>query len=257
MNISTAKRLVALCLADPVNAMLYDRADKLTLGQTHHGIDHAYQVLDLAKVITDEMHLKHPKLLDEWTRFVVIPLAAFYHDIGRGLVERQHAKAGANWVMNKLPGYHVDGESFPIEIIKRIARIIVRHQSKTVAEMGFDDPAWAIVVMADKCVGDENRVRYWKRLVLRIATALGVPHLPLRFEGSEHDRVNYAIKSWDIHFQEDAFQLELQIDQRVCNPELILDTFKSRYEACAKAASYLGYKFVVAFNGQPFLVQHS
>ncbi len=257
MNISKAKRLVSICLADPVNVKLYDKADKMTTNQTHHGIDHAYQVLDLAKVIADEMHLRHPGLLDDWTRHVVIPLAAFYHDIARGLVERGHAQAGADWVMNKLPGYHVDGESFPPEVIKRIARVIVRHQSKTVAKIAFDDPAWAIVVLADKCVGDENRVRAWKRFVLKIATACGVPHLPLRAEGSEHDRVNFAIKSWDFQMEDTNLVLDITTDSRVCDPKLILDTFKSRYEACSKAAAYLGYKFVVAFNGQRFLVQLS
>ncbi len=257
MNLSKAKRLVAICLDAPVNATLYERADKLTSSQTHHGIDHAFKVLDLAKVVTDELHQRHPGLLDDWTRHVVIPLAAFYHDIGRGLVERGHAKAGAEWVMNRLPGFQIDGESFPMDVIKRIARIIVRHQSNTVAKMEFDDPAWAVVVFCDKCEGDEARVRYWKRLVLRVATALGIPHIPLRFEGSEHDRVNYAIKGWDVVFQDTTFQLDLQIDLRVCQPELILNTFKSRYEAAAKAAQYLGYKFEVAFNGQPFLVKPS
>ncbi len=250
MKLAKTKQIVADCLADPSVIRLYADADKSTKGQTHHGLDHAYEVLDLAKVITADLHARHPAMLDDWTRSVVVPLAAFLHDIGRGIAEHGHAKTGAKWAVTNLPRYQVDGERLPSEHIKRIARVIAKHQSKTVLSMDFNDPAWAIIVLADKCVGDEGRVRFWKRVLLRTFTALGVPWLPLRQHGAEHDRVNFAIKSAILRLEESTgrFVLDVTMDRRVCGPELVLEVFKDRYKACRKAALYLGYEFVVSFK---------
>lgn len=248
MKLALAKRVLAECLTDRSVIKLYADADKATKGQTHHGLDHAYEVLDLAKVIAADLHERNPVLLDDWTRSVVVPLAAFLHDIGRGIAEHGHAKTGAKWAVENLPRYKVEGETLPGEHVKRIARVIAKHQSRTVLAMDFNDPAWAIVVLADKCVGDEDRVRFWKRVLLRTFTFLGIPWVPLRQQGAEHDRVNFAIKSAVLRLEDARFVLDVTMDKRVCGPELVLDVFKDRYAACRKAAAYLGYEFEISFK---------
>src|SRR5688572_2353341 len=102
MELQKALLLVAACYTDPEIERLYEAGDKLSSHQTKHDIDHACQVRDLARKISSEISARQPNLLDAWTKDVVIPLAAYLHDIGRAIDVDEHASAGAKWTKKYL-----------------------------------------------------------------------------------------------------------------------------------------------------------
>lgn len=252
MELTKAKQLVQWVLKDPHIQELYKQGDKLSSKQTKHDINHAYQVLEMARKITDQVKGKAPKL-DEWTCEVIIPLAAFLHDIGRAINVENHAAAGASWSRDYLSVLTLpeDTETLPRETVKRVARIVANHRSESVLNREINDPAWAIVVIADKCVGDEDRVRPFTAFVLSILTFLRMPWLKLRSDG-DHDRVNYAIKEVNLVCDEQDMVLQLSLDRRVCGPQLVYGLYGSRFWACGRAAKYLGYQFRLEFNGERY-----
>jgi hypothetical protein len=268
MELIKAKLLVAQCFSDPEISALYAAGDKLSRHQTKHDIDHAEQVRDLAVRISSGLNGRKPGFLDEWTTDVVVPLAAYLHDIGRAIDVDEHAKAGAKWTRDylrrlRLPG---DTETLPTPVINRIARIVACHRSQIVLKMPFDDAAWAIVVLADKCVGDEERVRPVRAAVLSVLRFFRATWIPLR-KGGVHDRANFAIKKADVVFRNKPAPannlklgdicLDLTIDKRVCDGSLIMGLYSDRFQACVKAADYLGYDFRLVFNGETFAFQNA
>lgn len=252
MQLSKAKEMVEWVMHDPQIQELYRQGDKMSSKQTKHDINHAYQVLSMAQQITAQVKTTVANL-DDWTCEVIIPLAAFLHDIGRAINVANHAAAGAAWSRDylstlSLPG---DTETLPQETVKRIARIVANHRSESVLNREFNDPAWAIVVIADKCVGDEDRVRPFTAFFLSILTFLRMPWLKLRSDG-DHDRVNFAIKQVQLVCDEADMVLQLTLDRRVCGPQLVYGLYGSRFWACGRAAKYLGYQFRLEFNGERY-----
>ncbi len=244
--------LVESCYQDPRLLKLYDAGDRLSRSQTKHDANHAYLVRDVAVELVRQLREhKCPEPLDEETASVVIPLAAFLHDIGRGVDVEDHAGAGAR-LMHK----YLRDSGFPEHIVKRVCRIIACHRSKVVLSRELDDPAWAIVVIADKAVGDEDRVRPLRAKLLRIMRFFGAARL---WQG-EHDRVNFAIKEAHLVVDGDdrsldpgAIVLKLRIDEKVARPDEIYSLYGERFHACGRAAQYLGYLFRLEFNGIRFV----
>lgn len=254
MELKDARGLVSACLKDPYIESLYEKGDKLSSSQTKHDIDHAFEVMNLANKVTEQLHSRNPGMFDDWTREVVIPLAAFLHDIGRAVSVEDHAKAGAKWSQEYLSSPRLslaNGENLPREVIKRICRIIACHRSRVVLKQDFNDPAWAIVVLADKCVGDEERVRPHRAFILSLLTPLGLAWVPIRKNGV-HDRANFAIKSADLVLDEFQMVLKVDMDNRVCEPSLIYSLYGERFKACVKAAAFLGFMFRLEFNGERY-----
>jgi len=254
MELLKAKKLVALCYVDPEIDRLYAAGDKLSSHQTKHDLDHARQVRDLAAKISGGVNARKPGALDEWTTDVVIPLAAYLHDIGRAIDVDEHANAGAKWSKDYLSRLRLDAddaETLPVAVVNRIARIVACHRSSIVLKMPFNDPAWAIVVLADKCVGDEERVRPVRATILSVLRLFRATWIPLR-KGGVHDRANFAIKKSDVSFADGEICLDLTIDTRVCQAKLIYELYTDRFQACVKAADYLGYAFRLVFNGERF-----
>jgi hypothetical protein len=249
--------LLAKCFADPEIERLYQEGDKLSSHQTKHDVDHACQVRDLAGKVAVEIRAREPGLLDDWTFDIVIPLSAYLHDIGRAIDVGDHARAGAKWTkkyLSRLTLSDEDRETLPVAVINRVARIVACHRSEIVLKMDINDPAWAIVVLADKFVGDEERVRPWHAFLLSVLTAMGTPWIPIR-RNSQHDRANFAIKKSGASFGEAEIRLDLTIDERVCKPSFIIDLYNDRFRACLKAADFLGYHFRLVFNHRRFSYQ--
>lgn len=253
MELHKALLLVAACYTDPEIERLYAAGDKLSRHQTKHDIDHACQVRDLARKISSEISASQPHLLDAWTKEVVVPLAAYLHDIGRAIDVDEHANAGAKWTKQYLSRLRLpsDTEALPAPVINRIARIVACHRSQIVLSHSFNDPAWAIVVLADKCVGDEERVRPVRAAILSVLTLVRATWIPLR-KGGVHDRANFAIKKSELVFSKTEVGLALTVDRRVCDPQLIYELYNDRFQACVKAAAYLGHQFTLVFNGERF-----
>lgn len=253
MSLAKARLIVTRCLTDPELQALYAAGDKLSSHQTKHDLSHALAVLQTARQIVTIV-TERGYSLDQWQTDVVIPLAAFLHDVGRAIDVADHAAAGAHFALGYLRKLKVDDndqETLPDNVVKRICRIIACHRSETVLKQEINDPAWAIVVIADKCVGDEERVRPIRARVLAILTWFRLSWIPLR-KGGVHDRVNFAIKEAKLVGEENNLVLKLTIDQRVCKPKLVFDTYADRFRACAKAAEFLRCKFLLNFNGTIF-----
>ncbi|MGD9679683.1 MAG: HD domain-containing protein [Candidatus Obscuribacterales bacterium] len=253
MLIEKAQALVSKCIADPEIVALYEKGDRKSRHQTKHDIDHALQVMRLAEKIANMLQVERKAMFDEWTISVVIPMAAFLHDIGRAFDVDDHAKAGAKWAkgyLQRLTVSEADREVLPVEVINRICRIIAMHRSSVVLKRDFNDGAWAVVVLADKCVGDEDRVRPDKAMVLEALTTLRLLWLPLPI--SVHDRANFAIKRADVELRDREIVLVVDLDQRVARPDLIYNLYGDRFYACAKAAKFFGVAFLMEFNGVTF-----
>lgn len=174
------------------------------------------------------------------------------HDIGRAISVEDHARAGAKWSRDflktvSLPG---DNETLPIETVKRIARIVACHRSQIVLNRPFNDSCWAVIVLADKFAGDEDRVRPGRAFVMSVLTLFGLSFVKLRHDGI-HDRVNFAIKEVDVLLRGNELLLRQVLDPRVCPARLVLDTYSDRYLACHKAAAYLGLRFVLEAESRP------
>ena len=250
MLLEKAERLVALCFEHPLVIECYKRGDKLSSNQTKHDIGHAFEVLAVGYKALEIVDARFPDLLDEWTRKVVLPLGLFLHDIGRCINVDKHDVAGAQWVMENLPNITIDGESLPLDIIKRVARIVACHRTSRYVNVKFVDPALDIVIIADKCVGDEARVRWQRRLVYWFLTAIGYPEKGDNMrEGGIHDRVNYGIKNSDFELDGDIMVLRMSVDPRVCSAKEIYELYGDRYRCVVMAAGKLGFGFELEFDG--------
>ena len=258
MELIQAKAMVTSIFGDEELLALYAKGDELSHSQTKHDANHAFQVRDLAQKLTAEYAKRFPGKLTEWEIDVIIPLAAFLHDIGRAINVDNHAKAGAK-AMNTF----LRDKGFPDDVVKRVCKVIACHRSSIVLSREFDDPCWAIVVIADKCVGDEDRVRPGPAMKLRVLRFFSA----VRFwRGSPHDRINFAIKQPEVIVdggdnieskEAGAISLKLDIDEKVASPADIYKLYGERFHACGRAAGYLGYVFRLEFNGKRFAYDKS
>lgn len=261
-DLERAVKLAQECSADPVVLRLYDEGDSMSSAQTKHDRAHAFAVRDVSLALVKEYESRFPGKLDDWTAKVVIPLAAFLHDIGRAIDVDNHAVAGAAVVNIYLRRLRL-----PREVIRRICRIVALHRSRQILNMEFDDPAWAIVVIADKCVGDEERVRRTQASKLKVLRLFGLARHNL-WKVSEHDRVNFAIKKAHLIVDSDeglqslgeaaqqvsgVIVLKLTLDERVAPAQEVSTLYEDRFHACGRAAQYLGFVFRLEFNGVRFL----
>lgn len=252
---SNARKLRDFIFQDPTVRQLYAQGDQLSASQTKHDEGHAFQVLAVGLALVAEIHKRMPDIFDEWTREIVIPAALFLHDVGRAIDVDNHAKAGAKWAKGYLTELGFDKTT-----VRRICKIIACHRSSLVLKpnsfraANYGDAAWAVVVIADKAVGDEDRVRPEKLKELR---KLRKKRQLKQWTGSRHDLINYAIKGSalivdgrdDSQSDPGAIVLKLRIDKLVCQPFDIYDLYRDRFHACGKAAQYLGFLFRLEFNG--------
>jgi len=246
MLLSKAKQLVEHIFAAPLISELAIKGDKLSSHQTDHGMTHFLEVVKIARLLSQRLLTEKPGMLSDWETEIIIPLAALLHDIGRAINVDDHAAAGAKWSRDFLLSATLNGdtETLPRKSINRICKIIACHRSNVVLNREFDDNCWAVVVLADKFAGDEERVRPGRALALAILTHFGLPFIPLR-KGGIHDRVNFAIKDARPLLSKEDLVLHLTIDPRVCDSKLIVDTYADRYLACHRAAKHLGLRFQI------------
>lgn len=252
------KNLVPRVYEDPEVLALCDEGDRKRASQTKHDRNHLVLVRDVAVSLTAEIDRLLPGKLSSHVRKVIIPVAAFLHDIGGGIDPDNHASAGAKWSRSYLKRLGFDKET-----VNHIARIVACHRSEVVLKpksfrrANFVDAAWAIVVIADKAVGDEDRVRPGPAKEL---TRLRDEHRMHEWTGSEHDQVNFAIKSAELVLDgrgagapdPGAIVLKLRIDEQVSTPEQVYHLYGKRFHACGKAAQYLGFLFRLEFNGERY-----
>ncbi len=255
---------------------VYRWGDKNSYAQTKHGIEHANDVRDLAVRMAAAVATRYPGRLDHWTQHVVAPIGAFLHDVGRSIDVANHDIAGAKWANTFLrecknfQGCRILSD----EVVNRLVRIIQCHRGKRFNKMRMVDPALDLVVLADKCIGDEDRVRWLQRTYLEGLRWVGLTWVPEYFEGLKnqyptcwgwlpidkgvvHHRINFAIRSASLDLDSDSedMVLKLKLKPNVMSPSEIFgnDYYADAYHACSRAAKHLGFKFRLEFNGERFL----
>jgi hypothetical protein len=247
----------------------YAEGDLRRAGQTKHGYaEHAIPVVNESRAIADQIRLQRPGLIDDYTYHVILPFGALLHDIGGCLSIDEHDKKGAQLMMQYLPQLTLPGdtETLDFESVKRISRIIAYHRAgRYLKHKKFQDHALDIVLLADKSVGDEDRVRPWKAFVLGLLTKMRLACIPLQNNG-EHDRINFAIQSSKlvaIDGREMVLQLKVKDEVLKDCPllfwrrkvksiyEVIFEHayYKKNFHSMERAAANLGYDFYLEFNG--------
>lgn len=252
------KTLVPQIYSDPVVQDLCAEGDRKRSSQTYHDLTHFKLVRDVANSLAATINESVPGMLTAHVRDVIIPVAAYLHDIGGGINPDDHARVGAQWTRKYLKKL-----GFAANDIREISRVVACHRSEVVLKprsfnrKNFADAPWAIVVIADKAVGDEERVRPGPAAELTRLRSQNKMH---EWKGSEHDQVNFAIKSADLVVDgrgkgatdPGVIVLKLRIDEEVAKPELIYRLYGKRFHACGKAAQYLGFVFRLEFNGERY-----
>jgi hypothetical protein len=245
---------------DPEILNLYDQGDKLSSSQTKHDVGHAFSVLNTARYLTDELHNRFPGLLSDEARQVIIPAGAFLHDIGRAVDVDDHAEAG-----KKVTQDYLSRKGMSNKMVARIAAVVACHRSNQFLGISIEAlkkfPELAIVVIADKCVGDEDRVRPGRAFALRIFRMLGVARTNW-WDNAEHDRVNFAIKDAQLMVDSDdactlehagAIVLKLVLDNKVAPASELLSLYSKRFHSCGRAAKSLGFVFRIEVNSVRYM----
>lgn len=241
---------------DPKLLDLYDQGDKVSSSQTKHDVAHAYSVLNTANYLKREVISRFPELLSREASEVVIPAGAFLHDIGRAVSVNDHAGAG-----KKIALEYCREKNFPNKTAARIAAVVACHRSDDFLKISISAlknfPELAIVVIADKCVGDEDRVRPGRAMLLKVFRLVGLARRNW-WHNAEHDRVNFAIKQCDLIVDSDdaptkehagAIVLKLRLDEKVAPASELLSLYARRFHSCGRGAKALGFVFRIEVNG--------
>lgn len=244
---------------DPELLALYDEGDKVSRSQTKHDVAHAYSVLSTADYLKQEVRKRFPDLLSPEAYDVVIPAGAFLHDIGRAVNVDDHAGAGKEIALNYLRK-----KGFPTKTAARIAAVVACHRSDDFLKIKIDTlksfPELAIVVIADKCVGDEDRVRPGKAFALKCLRMAGLARTNW-WDNAQHDRVNFAIKKCELLVDSadnptkdsaGAIVLKLSFDEEVAPAKELLTLYARRFHSCGRGAKALGFVFRIEVNGVRF-----
>jgi hypothetical protein len=260
-SLAKAQAILNFMYIDQEVRDLYDKGDQLSKDQTKHDVKHAELVRDAALGLVERLfvtaeiaekegviskkQLRMRSELRPFSRNIIVAAAAYLHDIGRAVNVNEHASAGAKWAAKYL-----SEKAMPKQAVDLICKIIACHRSSTVLKADFDHAAWAIVVIADKAVGDEDRVRPDKAFYLRLMRFFGISGL---WKGSLHDKVNFAIKAAKLVVLGNKIVLRIKLDTRVAKPKEIYTLYRSRFHAASKASKYLGYTFALEFNEEMFV----
>lgn len=257
MDLATYMELVQKIYTDPEVLALCEEGDRLRSHQTHHDLRHLLLVRDVAVSLAKQIDAIRPGMFTQHQIEVIIATAAFFHDLGSGIDPDNHAAAGAIWARKNLPLF-----GYLKPDIQESCRIIACHRSEVVLKEdrsfrkpNFGDACWAVVVIADKAVGDETRVR---DDAFRALTELLEQDRMSEWQGSEHDRINFAIKKSELvvdgrgNEEPGAIILKLRMDERVAKPEEVCNLYSARFHACGKGAQYLEFLFRLEFNGERY-----
>lgn len=258
----------------------YELADKMTKGMTKHNLaSHAEPVQKLGLAIMSLIESIAPGTFTELEREFVAKLVLIAHDMGRGAEEKVlvngklvdiHEKDGAH-AINLL----LIAEGVPTFIRSVITYAIVNHRSSGIlgrnalhmpdhvanevlrSRMLMARRMLAVLVIADKCIGDKDRVRWSKTIRIMLLRFFGLSNYwfeKFENEDSRNNFANYAIKGASVVIDQTdttcvselgSIVLSIEIDERVCTMSQILSVrwFRDAFRCCVKAAKFLGFDF--------------
>ncbi|MBY0359463.1 MAG: hypothetical protein K2W82_15780 [Candidatus Obscuribacterales bacterium] len=256
-TLERGKKIAAEMIRDPYILSQYDLAKKMSKSLTDHGRKHAEDVLKLGLELADNLSQLVPGFLTEWEREVYLPIALFGHDIGRAIDGPKHDQLGAQMI-----GKYLQDKGMPGEHTREPCWAIRNHRASRCLSLEFDSKVWALLVLADKCVGDEERVTGWKAWWLKSLGFFGVAKHLWKWsnEDFKNSLANFSIKSAQIVVDPNdspspkyrgAIVLKVDLDHSVGTLEDILgvEWFSEAFHSCARATQYLGYVFRIEASG--------
>jgi hypothetical protein len=235
-------------LNDPTLLGWFVEADRGRLGQNAHDRDHGLAVWQVGGMIANFLRFTDA---EKYTTAVV----CYSHDVGSRIGQLGHEAEGARmmrqWMLAQgASDREADDVALPIE----------GHRTSFVldANGGFFSRPHAALILADKSVGDEERVRLGRRLELdacltdrdRMTEWLRAEDAdwngPVHDPDRRHARINFGIIPTP-HLKIDrgtrVMSLTLKLKRQIVSDGDILGLFGDRYRACHMAAGFLDYHF--------------
>ncbi|MBQ3947123.1 MAG: HD domain-containing protein [Ruminococcus sp.] len=201
------------------------RADKAleAQGYTEHSFAHVERVAATSSMILSTLGY------DERT-VELARIASIMHDIGNVINRIDHAQSGAVMAFRLL-----DNLSMPASEICSVISAIGNHDEGTGLPL---DPISAALIIGDKTDVRRSRVRNTDLLTFDI-----------------HDRVNYAVVSSDVKFNDDksSIILDLKIDTEISSVMEYFEIFMKRMLLCRRASDYLKVQFEMIVNDSKIL----
>ena len=189
------------------------------LGFTDHGPRHINVVSDRAKSLAKNIGLS--KREQELSA-----IAGYCHDMGNFLQRSEHCFAGAMLFSQ----FFSQDDNLP-EVLEIVQAINDHDEEKheIVGSIG------AVLVLADKSDVHRSRVRDTS---------------PQNIKNDIHDRVNYSVidSTFKVNKLKKEIVLRLKIDLKITGAMEYFEIFNDRMIFCRKAATFLGYKFVLVIN---------
>ncbi|HEY9792921.1 MAG TPA: HD domain-containing protein [Candidatus Obscuribacterales bacterium] len=262
---------------------LYKQADIMSAALTKHGEPHALGVMDFGLRLAQEIEAYFPGTFTQEEMDFSIPAACYSHDIGRshandiidGKPKDRHEIWGSR-IFKRL----MNSAAIPLVNQEPVCYAIVNHRANGVLGRNALDPkadaasnprhdikrrTLAITVLADKCVGDAERVRTRDALKIQILRTLGLSRWYFfnnADEDEKNDFANYSIKHAELVVDPNdndddrrykgAIILRLDMDEKVCGMAEVFSVkwFREAYHCCGKSANVLGFVFRIEANGQ-------
>ncbi len=257
----------------------YLLADLNTADMTGHGEKgHAIPVMNLGLEIMAQIEALWPGTFTPLELEFGAPLALISHDLGRsrqrdrvnGKFVDRHEVYGAQMINDMM-----QLEDIPAKYRSLVTYAVVNHRANGVLKRNaLDMPnrvvdeemrtllvmsrnILAILVLADKCIGDAGRVRWNKAFQLIVLRFLGISGQWFERFANEDQRnnfANFAIRHAEVVIDQGdsanstdkgILVLSIHIDERVCSMTQILSVewFGDAFHCCGKAAQALGFSF--------------
>ncbi len=191
-------------------------------GYTEHSFAHVEKVACMVQMIMEGLGCSERKI-------ELGMIAAYMHDIGNVINRIDHAQSGAVMAFRLL-----DNMNMPADEICDIISAIGNHDEHTAQPL---NAITAALIIADKSDVRRSRVRN--------TDDLGELAVDI------HDRVNYAVESSELYFNDDKSEiiLDLTIDNKISSVMEYFEIFMGRMILCKKSAEFLGLKFRLKANG--------
>ncbi|MFN8551109.1 MAG: HD domain-containing protein [Candidatus Obscuribacterales bacterium] len=264
---------------------LYTLADIRSRGKTIHDLErHGKPVMRMGLALVAEIERFYPGTFTRVEKEYSVPIACQFHDLCKGMTEI--SPDGSVTEVHHIQGaIEMDRILAEMDVPQKHRRLVsypIRYHrtSGVLREHGLEMPdcrsdeersvyeaclrTLAILVLADKCVGDRERVRDNKVWWISMLRWLGLSRVWFHFAANQDSRNNfatYAIQQAKLSVDpldcydspKGAIVLNLVLDERVCSLQQILqvDWFYEAFQCCAEACKYLGFSFRIATYSSP------